>query len=208
MPNFPFLYRGATVTQLGPALQWTKGAAVCADGAPNVYGPTGTNHLDLIGNAHVDPRDLESAWCGVVTDKDGNPIIQGPSDPFPGFYVSPTAGHDPKYNVNDPRRYLDARTVPYIVVPEIYIKLLGGSMYDVCLVAYKNVTAPAFVGEIGPHFGEYSMATCQNLGINNNPKNGGCDSGVTCTIWPGSSKGYPRSVEDIAEQVNSLSTVS
>jgi hypothetical protein len=57
---------------------------------------------------------------GVVTDNQkgsGKPVVQGPSDPAPGFYVSSTSYQDPTKKATDPRRYVDASTVPYAVLP-------------------------------------------------------------------------------------------
>ena len=53
---------------------------------------------------------------GYLTDEHGRPILQGPNDPFPGYYISQTAFSDiQNQNERDPRRYVDARKINYVV---------------------------------------------------------------------------------------------
>ena len=93
--------------------------AIDADGANGqssapVYAPHGftPEPLDYLANAGGPGN-----WYGVVTDKHGEPVIQGPSDPMPGAYVSATSYMHKGHARTDPRAYVDANAVVYIVLP-------------------------------------------------------------------------------------------
>jgi hypothetical protein len=84
---------------------------------------------------------------------------------------------------------LDADIDCYIVVPPIILfsvppVVLGSQV----MVKYKDKTAAAVVGDVGPHerLGEGSIALLRKLGINTNPNTGGDDStNVQFIITPG-----------------------
>src|ERR1700712_319165 len=61
------------------------------DGAPNAYGPPGKKTLDYLSTAHYRARP-SGEIVGYLTDDDHPkvPIVQGPHDPYPGYYVSTT----------------------------------------------------------------------------------------------------------------------
>lgn len=101
------------------------------DGAPNCYHPQDLNvrtdyqNYDLM--AHKGALDWKANgghpgnWFGVVTDTGevtGTPLVQGNSDPFPGFYVSSSSLVDKSKKRGDPTRYVDARKVPYLAWPQ------------------------------------------------------------------------------------------
>jgi hypothetical protein len=104
---------GVQVSELasGIAVFYRAGMDIDADGSAHAYNPENTG-LDI----NEDALD-GSEWVGVVTDEDGNPVIQNSSDPAPGFYVSTTSLEDPGYTVTKPSRYVDAAKIPYIVIP-------------------------------------------------------------------------------------------
>ena len=82
---------GVTISRLeGSATFFFKSKmAIDFDGAPTAYHPQHGKGLDHLANA-----GHPGNWYGVVTNNgrhDGTPIIQGPTDPAPGYYVSPTA---------------------------------------------------------------------------------------------------------------------
>ena len=88
--------------------------AIDVDGAPNAYGPKGKKTLDNELNAHVGAKK-SGAIVGYLTKQDHKkPIVQGPNDPCPGFYISISAYVD-KNNprVDDPRRYVNAAEINY-----------------------------------------------------------------------------------------------
>ena len=186
------------------ALWWEGPFAVDGDGAPNCYGPPGTPALDHLANAGSD-----GDWYGILTDASGNRIVQGPNDPYPGMYISPTAAQDHGYAVHDPRRYVDSTVTPYISIPSNEIHDHTIVLGDVGLV-YNRATkqwASAVVADVGPKnkFGEGSIALGKAIGIQNtSPKNGGADSGIVWVIFKGSSKGWPRAPAEIDDQVTAL----
>jgi hypothetical protein len=88
---------------------------VDVDGAPNAYGPPGKRTLDVLINAqyleHADQKIV-----GYLLDNKQRPLMQGPEDPFRGFYISQTAFADEaNHNERDPRGYVDARKINYVV---------------------------------------------------------------------------------------------
>jgi len=92
---------------------YKSGMAVDADGAFRAYHPDDRHGLDSLANAGH-PGD----WWALVTDNGkstGNPVLQGKSDPAPGYYVSTTALNDIGYlNLCDPHRYVDALNIPLL----------------------------------------------------------------------------------------------
>lgn len=161
-------------------------ASVCADGAARAYAPRGQglHPLDDLDNA-----GKPGNYYGIVTipERTGRPVIQGPDDPYPGYFVSPTALQREGYKVTDPRRYYDAETVPFVVVP-------GGTkatpryadwglhLGEDAIVTHSRTgkTVRAIVAEVGPgnRIGEVSIAVARALGIPDSAINGGEDSAI------------------------------
>ncbi len=201
MSNFTV---GATVVTVdGSALSWTAGLAVDADGCPTAYGPPGTQPRDALGNA-----GHPNNWWGVVTDNgesSGNPIVQGPTDPAPGYYVSATSLCDGTRKASDPLRYVDSARVPYLAIPRDLLQH-GAHVGDVAIVRYKGLSVPAIVADVGPKgkIGEGSIALAAALGLDPSPRHGGIGGGVSVTLWTGTHRGWPRTAEDIAAQVSGL----
>jgi hypothetical protein len=192
-----------TLKKTDRALWWENGLRIDADGAPNAYGPPGSGALDYLANAGGPGN-----WYGIVTDADGNPVVQGAKDPCPGMYISPTSLQDKTKGKTDPRRYVDSTTVPYLAIPRNAVTDHGLKLGDVGL-AYCRTTgqaSAAIVADIGPKnkWGEGSIALAKALGINDNAKRGGTDKGVVVVVFKGTSKGWPRTNEDIAQQVQDV----
>jgi peptidoglycan hydrolase-like protein with peptidoglycan-binding domain len=168
------------------------------DGAPNCYHPDNLNvrtdylKFDLL--QHKGALDWRANggkpgnWFGVVTDtgeKTGTPIVQGDNDPCPGFYVSSTSLSDSTKKRNDPRRYVDARVIPYIAFPgQVYNEGAQGTRFTRVtkgptgrLGDFLTVVNPdadeahrythAIFADMGgfddPHFGEGSPALGQKV---------------------------------------------
>lgn len=183
-------------------LRWTAGLAIDADGSPHAYALDGKG-LDRLANAGKPGK-----WWGLVVDADGDPVVQGEGDPAPGFFVSPTSLCDRSKRLSDPRRYVDSETVAYIAVPPELVAR-GVAMGDVALVACGALTTAAIVADVGPHghLGEGSIALARALGIDADPRLGGCEGGVQVTLWPGThaTPAWPRSKLDIAGVVRAMS---
>lgn len=173
-----------------------------ADGAPNAYHPENRG-LDDLSNAGE-----PGYWPGLAKDESGNPIVQGPEDPFPGYYVSETALADRSKSLADPSRYVDASKIPYIVLPGFFARQLGARPGDFAVVWNKRNAkiSYAIFADIGPagSLGEGSMALAENLGIWSNPRRGGTRSGIVYLVFPDSGNHRPRPLEEIntaAEQL-------
>ena len=145
------------------------------DGGRNTYKPDDTG-LDSLSDAKTE----SGAWCGVVTDSNGNPVI----DPETGNYISPTslALIDPTtgqhYPPNDSRRYVDSESVCYAVVPPALAFACAGVVLG-CRVTIKHIytgkEVEAVCADTGNNhnIGEASIAVAREFGVNPSPRNGG-----------------------------------
>jgi len=187
------------VVSLGEAVVFSAGMAINPAGAPRAYHPDGHSGLDYLTNSGH-PGD----WWGLVTDDgtpSGNPIIQGPKDPAPGFYVSPTSLQDQSRDRTDPRRYVDSSTVPYITMPGHFTIQTGVQLGDIAAAIDERTEKLAFgvVADIGPvkRIGEGSIALAAALGVSANPQRGGVDNGITYVVFPQSGQHWPITVDEI-----------
>jgi hypothetical protein len=174
---------------------YTTGMKIDADGSPHAYHPQSANGLDRLGNA----GDLKGKWWGIVTDKKGRPVIQKENDPAPGFYVSTTSLADKGKNLEDPLRYVDAETIPYIILPGKFST--EAKLGDIAFVLNKNNGKKCFAiyAETGPvnKIGEGSMALAKQLEIPGTPRSGGVESGILYIVFKKSGSGKPLSIEEI-----------
>lgn len=186
--------------EIAGALCYRSGFEVDADGAPNAYGPPGTQGLDYLANA-----GKPGNWFGVVVAGGGIPVVQGDNDPCPGYYISTTALCDSSRAIADPRRYVDSTTIPYVSVAR-NLRGMGVRLGDVCWVVRGDKHCEAIVADIGPSgkYGEGSIALAKALEIPASPKNGGCSGGVAWVIFKGSSKGWPRDWQDVQAQAREM----
>jgi hypothetical protein len=168
-----------------------------ADGAPNAYHPEdqGADFLKHAGK----PGD----WQGLVTDSRGQPLIQGPQDPYPGYYISQTSLFDKTKQRTDPARYVNAGAIPYIVLPaepglkESSRAVLGD--FAVVVNARNRLMTFAIFADQGPRgkIGEGSIALAELLQIPSSPKTGGVDGDIIYVVFPGSGNGQPRTAQEI-----------
>lgn len=200
---------GVTISVLegGSAFFFKAGMAIDADGAPTAYHPMHGRGLDNLANA-----GHEGNWYGVVTDtghKNGKPLIQGPNDPAPGFYVSPTALQNKHLARADPRRYVDSLTIPYISLPGHHHDVLRASLGDLAMVinGQNGHRCAAICADIGPRakIGEGSIALAGALGLNGNARHGGCSShSIIYIVFPHSGHGTPLPTSSIDALGNRL----
>jgi hypothetical protein len=177
------------------AFFYESGMTIDADGAPNAYHPDNSG-LDDLANAGAPGN-----WQGLAKDRNGEPFVQGPDDPYPGFYVSATALADRTRPINDPLRYVDASKIPYIVLPGGMARQLGATPGDFSVVLNQRngKISYAIFGDVGPYdrIGEGSMALAENLGIRSDARYGGARRGILVLVFPGSGNGRPRTIEEI-----------
>jgi hypothetical protein len=149
-----------------------------ADGSPRAYHQDNKKALDYLANAgHT------GNWWALATDnrkKNGIPIIQQSNSPAPGYYVSMTSLQDNTKKYEDPNRYVNSETIPYIAIPPNFSPDFKRG--DIALVVnmQNNKRCFAIFADTGPSnkIGEGSIYLAEQLGINSNPKNGGTSSGI------------------------------
>lgn len=156
-----------------------------ADGAYRAYHPYPGRGLDYLANA-----GHPGNWWGIVTDRNGDPFIQGADDPAPGYYVSSTSYEWSQFHRDDPRRYLDSETVPFIVV-ENYIRNRARGVVLGCKARVTNTltgqAVDCVVGDMGPliKLGELSIAAANAVGLKGDPRTGGVDKPILkYELWP------------------------
>jgi hypothetical protein len=153
---------------------------VDVDGAPNAYGPPGRPALDYEKHAHVGSK-LSGKVVGYLTERDHRtPIVQGPNDPYPGYYISTTGFYNRAVDdERNPRRYVDAARINYLVLGDfaaVYSSRTKKSVY-------------AIVGDEGNPSGcEGSLALVRALGydIKDGKDDSVDDKEITIRYFPGS----------------------
>ena len=184
------------------AFFYEAGMTIDADGAPNAY------HPDNIGLDDLANAGSPGSWYGLAKNAEGEPFIQGPNDPFPGFYVSATALADRTKAVNDPTRYVDASKIPFIVLPGAMAREIGARPGDFAVVFNQRngQSSYAIFGDVGPsdRIGEGSVALAENLGVRSDARNGGARRGILFLVFPGSGNGRPRPIEEINSETEKL----
>ncbi len=168
--------------------------AVDADGAPNAYHPDDTG-LDALRNAGGPGH-----WWALVTDDDGDPVIQRDFDPAPGYFVSTTALEDFSVSdIRDPDRYVDSTTIPYISLPPQALRF--AHLGDIAMVINltNGKSAGAIIADVGPRrkIGEGSIALARELDIDPDARRGGAEGNILYVIFPGSGDGTPADADEI-----------
>ena len=164
---------------------------VDVDGAPNAYGPPGKKALDIHEHALAPKSSAHPGEVvGYMTEYDGGPpTVQGPHDPFPGYYVSQTDFADRNNpRKEDPQRYVDASRINYVVQGSA-AKRAGVELGDFAKVysCRTGKTAFAIVGDSGnPSGAEGSLALVRALGydIRDGVEDSVDDREIVITYYP------------------------
>jgi hypothetical protein len=181
---FELKARDLPVFAVSGGVLFGAGMTIDADGAPNAYGPKNRG-LDYTANAKN-----ASGWVALVTDTQGHPVIQK-RGPYRGYYVSTTSlEHRNIEDPRDPRKYLDARRIPYIALPADFARRFGIGLGDLAVIInnQNGRSAYAIYGDVGPkgRIGEGSIALANKLKIPSNPRHDSVPDGVTYLVFPGS----------------------
>jgi hypothetical protein len=183
--------------RIGDAVLFQSGMYVDADGAPNAYGPHNRG-LDFTANAVRGGRFLS-----VALHPDGRPVIQR-SGRFKGYYVSTTSLHNAAGSPTNPGTYVDARKIPYIVLPPEFMKQFSVALGDLAVVTNQKNGRSSFAifADVGPHgkIGEGSVALARALGLNDDPRYGGTGNpDIAYLVFPrsGLGPGKLRSAREI-----------
>jgi hypothetical protein len=181
------------------AFYFDAGMTIDADGAPNAYNPQNTG-LDDLKNAG-EPGN----WEGLAKDKNGNPYVQGPNDPFPGYYVSCTSLTDWDKDDSDPAKYVDASKIPFVVLPREVVRESGARIGDFAAVfnLRNGRSSYAIFADVGT-MGEGSVALAKRLGIDADAREGGTRGPIRYLVFPGSGNGRPRTLGEIATVTEKL----
>lgn len=178
---------------------YKSGMTIDADGAFRAYHP-----VDRFGLDSLDHAGHQGNWWALVTDNgksSGQPVVQGKSDPAPGYYVSTTALYDPgNPNLRDPHRYVDAARIPYVVLhPKALKHARLGDFATVVNLQNRRISAALVADVSAPNLpvGEGSIALAKALGIDWSPRQGGTDADVVYLVYPGSGNGRPRTLREI-----------
>lgn len=195
--DLQFEARTFPAQKIGDAVLFHAGMYVDADGAPNAYGPHNRG-LDFTANALRGGR-----FMSVALHPDGRPVIQR-SGRFKGYYVSTTSLHNAGGSPLIPATYVDARKIPYIVLPPEFIKQFGVAMGDLALVTNQKNGRSSFAifADVGPRgkIGEGSVALARALGLNDDPRHGGTGNpDIAYLVFPrsGLGSGKLRSAREI-----------
>jgi hypothetical protein len=180
---------------------------VDADGSPKGY------HA---GDAHEFQNNFDCFdWLENLSagDRHGQQGVGGAIGPAPGFTISGTSLCDHNVtSLNNTARYVDASTIPFIVLPGDFPHVPGQTAADVsdyvgCLCYMINLTTGNATGavfaDVGPNVGEASLATALRLGCDPfyphaRPKVTGMDAKRFFTIvFPNELLAMPLSADDI-----------
>lgn len=194
MPSTIGFIGGVQINEDDDGRVWYRsGASIDADGAngqngqPVAYNDTdtGTDHLANGGMRLVAGRVVRTGDSAIaILGPDGQPrVFAG------GLIASKTWYRHPGMSADDPAAYVDAETVPYVVVPPLIVKETVGVVRGCkARVTYKGRTVDCVVADKGPsaRIGEISIAAARALGIPHSPKNGGIEGKlVDYELWPG-----------------------
>ena len=174
-----FTYPGTRIYKFGSSGAYgyiVDSLELDADGAPNAY-HVGDIGLDSLANAGYPYQGWKDT---LVSDPrtPSHPYVQQ-SGPTAGYFVSMTSLHNTDFPVTDPKRYVDATTIPYIVFPGSFYKKEGTGVYG-SLGIVRNLNngrqSGFVVADGGPEYeklGEVSLRLASNLGGRDpNPRNG------------------------------------
>ena len=142
-------------------------------------------------------------WFGVVTDKNGSPIVQGPNDPNPGSYITQTKLEDKTRPVSDPRRYFNSFVSNGIVSPDPKEVGLIATVIDSETGAYQH----CIIYDKGPAYGEASLNTAQFFGVatknaDNRWASTAGDGRFVYFVYPGSRQNPPWPLSN--QQINAI----
>jgi hypothetical protein len=193
-------------------VELTTAMAIDVDGAPNAYGPPGKPALDFELNAHRGAKASGEIVGYLTRNNDGRtPEIQGPSDPFPGYFIS-TTGFEDSANPNrlDPRKYVDASKINYVVLGS-FAKQKGAKLGDYVAVHSKRTGKSVFgiIGDSGNSSGaEGSLALLQALGyrVTSGKTGGVATKEIVIRYFPGSNpaRHFPKAQTEVDQAATTL----
>jgi hypothetical protein len=148
---------------------------------------SGSEHLANGGMKIVDGKVIcAHSWARdiVLLGPDNQPkVFEG------GIIASTTWYRHMNKPANDPAAYVDAETVPYIVVPSLIIQGTAGVVRGCkARVTRGDQSVDCVVADKGPRnkIGELSIAAARAIGLNPSPRHGGTEQPeLFYELWPG-----------------------
>lgn len=162
------------------SVYFTADADIDADGANGQSGVWAYKEHDKGVEYLANAGYPTTSWYPdiLVCDENDEPIIYKD-----GGIASRTAYEWDDVSKNDPNRWVDSNSVPYVVVPPAIRKKAKGVVLG-CLARIVNIKNKkwcwAVVADIGPQkkVGEISIEAANLIGINSDPKHGGTDDNI------------------------------
>jgi hypothetical protein len=184
---------------------------VDADGSPHAYHPDNKKGLDDKENAGGPGH-----WAGIATDncaEDGDPVIQGPNDPAPGYYVTPTTMRaSTKVSCEVQSNYVDAEKIPFVALPPKVARILTDKAAHttrgnaVVVANPSGVVKPAVFADQSPAYGrgEGSIKLVSELDYSPNARNGGTEVRELVYVVLPQRLGFPADAKAVKNGVTPL----
>jgi hypothetical protein len=176
-------------------VSFTSDADIDADGANGQNGAPAAYKVDDSGSVAVANGGMAINDGEVVCAHDWAReivIVNSNDQPrvFPGGVIaSMTWYRIPGKSADDPSDYVDAETVPYIVVPPLIVNKTKDVVRGCrARVKYGSKFVDCVVADLGPanRIGELSIAAARSVGLPASPRNGGTEQPVIqYELWPG-----------------------
>jgi len=169
-------------------------ADIDADGANGQAGGAIAYRADDSGSDYLANGGMQIVNGKVVFKESDNGIVIRGSDNQPkvfdgGMIASMTWYRHRHLSMQDPAAYVDAETVPYIVVPPLIVQMTVGVVRGCrARVTYKGKSIDCVVADKSGRtkIGELSIAAARKLGIPSSPRHGGVEGpDVSYELWPG-----------------------
>jgi hypothetical protein len=188
------------------AVVFRAGMAIEVDGAPTAYHAQDGLALNRLSGA-----GRPGHWWGLVTSN-GQPVVQGPKDPAPGFYVSMTSLQNSAFGETDPRRYVDASTIPYVALPKSVAQAGDIRLGDLVAVINQanGKVAYAIFADHGPEnkLGEGSICLANQLRTkplsDRDAVRCSLPEKVVYVVFPGSGNRRPKRRDEIVRMGRAL----
>lgn len=174
---------------------FTADGDIDADGANGQNGGPAAYKADNSGTEHLANGGMAIRGGKVICAEPWarDIVILGPDNEpkiFPGGIVASITWYRHRdKRADDPEAYVDAETVPYIVVPAMVIQRTAGVVRGCkARVTRGERSVDCVVADKGPRnkIGELSIAAARELGLRSSPRNGGTDRPeLLYELWPG-----------------------
>jgi hypothetical protein len=175
-------------------VHYTAAATICADGANGQHGKPAAYRADDTGSDLLANGGMAIVGGKVICAHDwARSVVLLGADNQPRVFAGGVIGsmtwyRHPDLRADDPAAYVDAETVPYIVVPPMIVRKTYGVVRGAkARASWNGNSVDCVVAELGPHdrIGELSIAAARALGIPASPREGGLDRPeVWYELWP------------------------